>query len=728
MGGFLAPLQSALQNSQNLSNQRTITGMQEAGATQRQQSMLAQQHLENAQAAWLARQQHLHDTVANAYSAENDPTTRARLANLQLKIASVKRPDTNIDADKDFGDFENEFMQIQRDKEMGQQHANNVAAQAQFARTPQPAAPGPQAGTAPGQAPMVRPIDQFGIPIMGLGTPQASAAAPPLSPVQPPAQGGGGISLGAPFQRAATTGTAQPVSPIEGAAQETQAVQPIGTQPQNPTAKPKFDTSGLQNEISSIRDELYKGYLPDDMQKALTERYNKLQGLYGIVNSPVWESMTPLQQAIYWSEGHGMQAPAALGSLSIAHPLARGVSNADILAGNPYAKDTRGAPLDPKGRSDIRFQGGVEIYEPSQHRIIRVPGADKKWHEYDQDSLKDLGALPGSTVTALDPLFRSATQYLGTDGQLHTISESQRSTGDLGGGSQPPSPISPKAPLTTPSKSTAGGPASSGKINIMPLAGAHTIADVPAAIRPQVEQIVGYQRADPPPGRDDLTTRAIMNWVMALDPGHDASDFQAKNAMVRSYTSGPFSKQINAANVAVNHLLALQEAGKALDSGQLPILNKIANSLKLGTGQSAPAVYNSIVQAVAPELAKAYGQDTGEERIALQNSLGAQASPAQRNDVINARAQLIRSSLQPLENQWNTTVRGSGANSFDQRFMSGNRAILDRMADAAGLNPVGATTRKTGQLTLEEAKSYLQRAGGDKDKARAMAKKDGRTF
>lgn len=33
-----------------------------------------------------------------------------------------------------------------------------------------------------------------------------------------------------------------------------------------------------------------------------------------------------------------------------------------------------------------------------------------------------------------------------------------------------------------------------------------------------------------------------------------------------------------------------------------------------------------------------------------------------------------------------------------------------------------------GKLSLDEAKDYLQKAGGDKDKARAMAKKDGRSF
>lgn len=49
-------------------------------------------------------------------------------------------------------------------------------------------------------------------------------------------------------------------------------------------------------------------------------------------------------------------------------------------------------------------------------------------------------------------------------------------------------------------------------------------------------------------------------------------------------------------------------------------------------------------------------------------------------------------------------------------------------ASISNLRTGGGNSKAKGPLSLQEAQQYLQQAGGDKNKARALAKKDGRTF
>lgn len=60
---------------------------------------------------------------------------------------------------------------------------------------------------------------------------------------------------------------------------------------------------------------------------------------------------------------------------------------------------------------------------------------------------------------------------------------------------------------------------------------------------------------------------------------------------------------------------------------------------------------------------------------------------------------------------------------FDNQVAILEKGIPKTKAGAAATGGGGQ-----GELTLDEAKSYLQKAGGDKDKARQLAKADGRTF
>ena len=84
-------------------------------------------------------------------------------------------------------------------------------------------------------------------------------------------------------------------------------------------------------------------------------------------------------------------------------------------------------------------------------------------------------------------------------------------------------------------------------------------------------------------------------------------------------------------------------------------------------------------------------------------------------DKITAKQQIIEDAEEKLAN---STDPGE-----HRKLLADTRKKLDGI-DAAGQQQGGGS----GKLTVEEAQSYLQKAGGDKDKARQMAKADGRSF
>lgn len=717
MGGFLQPVSDAFQNMMQRQNYIRGIGMQEAGATQRTgmaeqgatqrlQSQLQQGAQFNSIAAWDAQRQHLLEQIAqtrNDFPA--DYTTQASLADLENRLQGEARPQigdnfTQYDPGKTFDKYTLELGNIRHTADLAQKArtADHVAATSPQQIGPGPALPGQVSGAQRFVPPFIQSIQQQAQNQFG------GAAMPSISPVQQP--GGGTAPQGtfrAPDQsvQIPPVGTAAAPAPSATAVSQTQS----GVQ-QGDTG---VNTQYLQNRLQEVLAEANHPYVAPDLRKIRLEEATRIQNTLNILGAGVSPEYAGIISGMALS---GANVP--IGSIL---PQAR-TELSDVTNMSPEDKIRLGIPANAAGNYNLtfdRFNQPIRAIAGPQ-RITKVPGADRTWHLYDENARQDLGSIPGSTVTALDPLLRSTTQYLGNDGQLHTMTESQR---QIIGGPSGPAPISQTGgggqPLTTPvQKPTQAPPSGGGQMQLIPSPGPHTIADVPAAIRPQVQQMVDYNRADPPPGRDDLTTRAMMNWVMAVDPGHDASDFQAKNAMVRAYTTGPASRQINAAVTGVNHAQALLQAGDALNNGDLPLLNRIANVYKLQTGKSAPAVYNSIVQALAPELARAYGQNTGEERQALMNGLSADASPAQRKGVIFARAQLLRSSLQPLADQWDATVHGQGTNSFDQRFLRGNKAVLDQMANAAGLNrPITGMpgNYKDGDTRVINGTTYV-RSGG----------------
>jgi hypothetical protein len=175
--------------------------------------------------------------------------------------------------------------------------------------------------------------------------------------------------------------------------------------------------------------------------------------------------------------------------------------------------------------------------------------------------------------------------------------------------------------------------------------------------------------------------QGIMQAVYQIDP-----QFSEQRAQLRkSYTVGKQSGEINAINTAMGHVGVLGDSIDALNNGDVRVLNSIANRVGVEIGSTPVTTFNTIVHRVGPELSKAYigsGGSAG-ERGADEKDFDPARGPAQIKNNVGITAQLLRSKISSLQNQWDMN-RAPGMKSFqDQFIMPEAKRQLDKWAPAA---------------------------------------------
>ena len=211
-----------------------------------------------------------------------------------------------------------------------------------------------------------------------------------------------------------------------------------------------------------------------------------------------------------------------------------------------------------------------------------------------------------------------------------------------------------------------------------------TIDAVPPSIKSRVQAIMDYRDKLPPAGRNNPVNNAVSYWVNTLDPQHDETNFPARNKLMTAFTSGTESHQINAINTAMGHVGVLGNAIDALNNGDVKGLNKIANAFGAQIGATPQTTFNTIVHRVGPELAAAYIQGGGGEgeRGTTAADFDPSLSPQQLKANVGVTAQLLRSKIGSLENQYKQTMQ---RDDFNQRFITPEaKATLDKWSPQGG--------------------------------------------
>ena len=161
---------------------------------------------------------------------------------------------------------------------------------------------------------------------------------------------------------------------------------------------------------------------------------------------------------------------------------------------------------------------------------------------------------------------------------------------------------------------------------------------------------------------------ALFAGVKKINPDYNAQDYQASQKGLNAFTSGQQGNAVRSFNTAISHLGTLSNLADALNNGNTPAINKIANAYATQTGGVAPVNFDSAKQIVGDEIVKAIvGAGGGvSDREKAQETVNKANSPAQLKAVIDTYKELMNGQLGGLRRQYEQATKRKD---FD-RFLS----------------------------------------------------------
>ena len=167
----------------------------------------------------------------------------------------------------------------------------------------------------------------------------------------------------------------------------------------------------------------------------------------------------------------------------------------------------------------------------------------------------------------------------------------------------------------------------------------------------------------------------LKNLVMQISPDYDESSFTTKVAARKDFVNGIDGKAMTSINTAVDHLDTLKELSTALDNGNVPLINSVAQTVSAQTGHAAPLNFDTAKQVVGDEIVKALVGTGGSQadREAAQGVVSRANSPAQLAGVISTYQNLLAGKLGPLRQKYETNTR---LQDFDQLLTPRTRGVL----------------------------------------------------
>jgi hypothetical protein len=209
------------------------------------------------------------------------------------------------------------------------------------------------------------------------------------------------------------------------------------------------------------------------------------------------------------------------------------------------------------------------------------------------------------------------------------------------------------------------------------------------------------------------------------------------------FTSGKESQNLKSIRTLVSHLKDLDDSGKALQNSNFQLWNKIANTGLEQIGDPRITRFGMAADAVATELASVFkgsgqaptDQETREWRRNLSNTM----APEQIGESVKEAIRLMSGRLTAIKDKYQAAM---GKPYEFQVLYPKQREILSKM----GVNPSdvednttptpnasnginqGLQNQQIKQLDASTAQQLLQEAGGDKERARNLARQRGYTF
>lgn len=145
----------------------------------------------------------------------------------------------------------------------------------------------------------------------------------------------------------------------------------------------------------------------------------------------------------------------------------------------------------------------------------------------------------------------------------------------------------------------------------------------------------------------------------AYNPDYDQRLYTSSQAAVKNFNAGVESRTVRSLNVAIDHLATLDEAAKAMQNSDYPMLNKIVNTYRQNTGSKLTTDFDSIKQVVSTEIAKAVvgGQTALHDRDDMAKRASNAQSPDQLMGITQEFRKLMASQMKGLRRTYESTTK-----------------------------------------------------------------------
>ena len=184
----------------------------------------------------------------------------------------------------------------------------------------------------------------------------------------------------------------------------------------------------------------------------------------------------------------------------------------------------------------------------------------------------------------------------------------------------------------------------------------------------------------------------LLQQVSQYDPKFDAVNYQARSKTRNDFTSGKSAQTINALNTGMGHLGELSDEAEKLNNYKFTPFNTVANAYENTMGDARVNNFNTVRDKVAEEFTKIYRGSGGSESDIKReiDNLNAANSPDQLHGAIQRMAQLARSKVEALGEQYN---QGMGTTQEPLQLVSpASREVFERVGARAngGTPPAGS--------------------------------------
>lgn len=167
----------------------------------------------------------------------------------------------------------------------------------------------------------------------------------------------------------------------------------------------------------------------------------------------------------------------------------------------------------------------------------------------------------------------------------------------------------------------------------------------------------------------------IMSAVAQYDPTYNQNEFGTRAKAMKDFGTGPQGNSVRSFDVAIDHLDLLKHYTKALDSGDVRMINSLRNKWLEETGSPLPTNLQAVAPIVGAEVSKAVigSNNALADREELRGPLRSANSVPQINGAIEAYQGLMAGQLRGLKKQYEDTT---GKKNFDSRVRETTRNVL----------------------------------------------------